>query len=309
MIYSPDILIPRLCPLQFAGVEATNEMKHYPDAFRYVQKWHTTEAMHVQIRHSTTGKTLTLGMYDWATGLLICHVHSSQTTLNGYFYYDFHITPVWDTPPSPPTLPVPYEGLVYFKILEGSTVLCDTIIGYIDDAGLIPLGEVEITTTFDTFLLEVWNSHTDFDVDFYVTTGYTANTVFQIRVEGGFIPNGYAPKNDMGVFSDQHQQDSMAFSMPYSQRVLTLGDSLGIPIHMIDRLNAYFACDVNIIGNIQYQCYEEMSVKEIGYMKALGTIGMKTRTNRFTQNAGGTVYLVDRNGVYLLDGNGDKILI
>lgn len=290
MVYSPNIVFPILSPLYFADPIKDTELTQYPKAFRYVQKWHSTDTVHIPFWFNTeeTGdEEFYLKCIDAVTKRVL---YTSALAVEGGLYIDgFAFYNVYASLAG-------IEGVVYFEIYDNrtATTLADS-------------NFCEVGLTTDTILITYWNSKTDFDINFGT---YSNLTNYTLRIEGGFIPNGVTPRSDRSVFTDQNQQDTLSYCMPYSEFMLTLGDSFGIPWYMGELLNFIFSCDVTILRNTQYQRTDaDFEKKDTGNMTSVYTIPLKTKQNRFSQNTSGAIYITDKNGVYITDELGNKITL
>lgn len=277
MRYSSKITIPILCPIRFEAVELLTELTFYSKAFTYLQKWTTSTDIHVQIFHDDTGKTLTFRQ-KYITGEVQDATFIETVMSTGVYCYDVILTPL-------------QEGVCYFQILEGSTVLADSKLGT-DDKGN-EFGFHKVGTFNNVVLITYWNSSNDFNARF---DSYQASNTFTFCVEGGFIPSRFEPKNDMKIFTDSVMQDTLGYSNPSSVRTLYLGDAHGIPPYLVEKLNFIFSCDVTLIRNVQWQATEAISVEDAPHSRQYVTVPMKRKSNIYTENYGGVIYITDKYG-------------
>lgn len=276
MRYSSKISIPILCPIRFEDVELTDEMRFYPKAFNYMQKWTTSDPIHVQIQHENTGKTLTLRQ-RYTDGTFYDKTFTETVlSANNYIYDAITYSPK--------------NGVCWFEIWDGSSLLCDSKLGEID--GMI-VGLCKVDDLFGSASITYWNPSNDYNVRF---GEFQTTNLFTYRVEGGFIPSKLTPKNNMKRFTDSMAQDTVGYSNPFSERVLSLGGSAGIPWWIVEQINFIFACDVTLIQNTQWQISGDISVEETAFMRETITIPVKRKTNLYNQNYGGTIYITDKYG-------------
>lgn len=291
MRYSSKITIPILCPIRFEAVELLTEVTYYPKAFTYLQKWPISTDLHPQIFYEYTGRTLTFRQ-KYLTGEVKDITMTETPMVTGVYCYDAKMKPLM-------------EGVCYFQILEGSTVLCDSILGDIEGT---PFGYHKIGSFNDIVTITYWNSSNDWNTRF---DAFQASNVFSFCCEGGFIPSRFEPKNDMKIFTDSLAQDTIGYSNPSSLRTLYLGNSFGLPSWLVEKINFMFACDVTLIRNIQWQAVEAPSVEDAPFSRQYVTVPMKRKTNMFTENYGGEIYITDKYGnvITALDQGVDKALV
>jgi len=275
MRYSSKITIPLLCPIRFEAVELLTELAYYSKAFTYLQKWTLASDVHVQLFHEDTGKTLTFRQ-KYITGEVRDVTFTETVMSTGVYCYDAILEPL-------------QEGICYFEVLEGSTLLLNSILG-IDFNGN-NFGYHKVGTYKNLVSIDYWNSSNDFNTRFDT---FSAANVFTFCVEGGFTK--LEPKNDMKIFTDSVQQDTIGYSNPSSVRTLYLGDAKGIPPYLVEFLNFVFSCDVTLLNNTQWQATDAISVEDAPNARQYVTVPMKRKTNIYTQNYGGTVYITDRYG-------------
>jgi len=277
MRYSSKIIFPMLCPIRFEAVELLTELAYYSKAFTYLQKWTTAKDVHVQLFHENTAKTLTLRQ-KYITGEVRDVTFTETVMSTGIYCYDAILEPLQD-------------GVCKFEIWDNTTLLANSILGTDENGN--EFGFHQVGTFKNLVTLDYWNSSNDFNTRFDT---FEAANVFTFCVEGGFIPSRLEPKNDMKIFTDSVQQDTIGYSNPSSVRTLYLGDAKGIPPFLVEFINFVFSCDVTLLNNTQWQATEAISVEDAPNYRQYVTVPMKRKTNIYTQNYGGTVYITDRYG-------------
>ena len=74
-------------------------------------------------------------------------------------------------------------------------------------------------------------------------------TYFELRVEAGFKPGGYAPKVDNEQYRNQRQEIVELYAVPYDTWELTVGNGSGVPYWIVQMLNRVLCLsDVQIDG-------------------------------------------------------------
>jgi hypothetical protein len=275
------LIIPKTCPLYFGAFQLTTEKTMYPNKFRYIQKFDTNDTIHVQIRF-TSDQPENEGLHIKAYGLndvFIDDYSFTWTTLGTYKYGDAYI---------PCTS---FSGYTYFQIHDSSTTF------------LTPLAEswpVEVGTWPDSVAIIYFNTENDFET-FFGT--FSATSVFMIRVEGGFPPDGFTPKWDFENFTDQLSQDTLSYSLPYGVHTLYLGDSNGLSWFIIDKLNYIFSLDTIYLNGTQWVRNSEITIEN-----AVAKIDMKQKNNNMLQSSGGLVGIMDEEGQLITNQWGGILL-
>jgi hypothetical protein len=277
MIYNAELIIPELCPLQFKAEAHGTEKDHYPMAFNYVQKYGLTDTIHVQFQFSEdpTSRNVVINamdfftdskVFDGATALVYSATYTELSA--GIWYGDYYIDCS------------KLSGIAYFTVTDDSGLMADSLAVDVDSHG-------------DTVQIRAHNSRNDFNTVF---GAYEDDHVFMIRVEGGFKPNDFELPSDSEMFTNQWQEDTMTFSMPYTVEYLTLGDSCGLPRWLCQKVNYYLACDTVLIDNIQMTKNGNIERSDGVDMKSILRVGMKPTTNRMTQTMTGNIVITNEEG-------------
>jgi len=126
------------------------------------------------------------------------------------------------------------EGVYQFKIKSGSPVL-----------------ETYVTNFFhlkqkheNTYLFEVTHDENDFD------TVFENGLVCKLRVHGEL--REFQPGADRTIFIDQPRNIVQLSGKMFSTEKLIIGDSLGVPDFIIEKINALFLCRNVLIDSKQY---------------------------------------------------------
>ena len=330
MLYTSRITIPTLCPLVFQNPSLATESTFYPMC--YTQKWVANDSTKVQVwfHDATPQEVFALEIFDeygtcrgvfpfyWATLSAGYDYANAQLRFSGLSgLYEVRITSEKSAYPllSEST---PVVGEYY---IHGHNIWKYTGGAYDTSDPWIPTGGVEIVTKSlidtwadswvlevgehkDTFLLVYGNSRNDFETVF----GDFDYDTFTFRIEGGFPPDGYQPGADFSLFTNQHQEDTLTYAMPFDTHNLMIGDSNGVPWPFLQKINAIFCCDITLVEWIQYTRAGELSIEWTTRKTGIGTIPLKSVTNRMTQNTGGEIMITDESSVPLANEE-DKILI
>ena len=174
---------------------------------------HLLTPVHVQFQYLETGRTLTFNVHDWDTERILKTFTCIETNMSGTYIYDgwLKMTGI--------------SGGVYFTVQsETSYTIANTITGSYDE---YQMGIIDITNSLHTIGIQYYDSENRFGTRF---GDYSAENTFTFRVDGGFIPSGFTPKNDMSVFYDQNQSPSLTYSMPNATHRLVLGNDNGLPL-------------------------------------------------------------------------------
>lgn len=289
MIYNENIKFPCLCPLLFGEPTIDTEGEQYKQAFRYVQKWHATDTINIPFWYNTAqpeNEAFAVKCFNSLGTLLYTSATDTYSGVASEGWGFFNVYAVLTG----------LSGVVYFELwdTQANTKLADS-------------NFCEIALTSDTTLITYWDSATKLGVYFGT---YSNLTYYTFRIEGGFVPNGYNPKSDRAIFTDQHQQDTLSYCMPSDEFNFTFGDSFGIPWYVARLLNYIFSCDVTIIRNTQFQRMDvDMEKSDTANLTSVYSLTMKKKNNDFMQNVGGSIYITDKNGVYIKDSLGNLITL
>lgn len=328
MIYNASIIVPTLCPLQFKDVENTTELTHYPDAFRYVQKFGISKTIHVQFHFNSDPSTgaVTINVFNAATDAPICDGGIPMTYLGGNFrgIYATSAALISANPNHSFTYIVSADGKSYSwngsTFVVGATAVqytelsaghwygdyyipCYQLSGVVyftvtSSQGLMLTSwPVEIGNTGDMVELTVWHPENDFQTVF--STEFQGTGCFSIYVEGGFRPDGYTPSGDFDSFSNQFSEDTLTYSMPFDIEKLTLGDANGLPRWMGQKINAYLACAVVLIDGFQWSRQGNLTVEYTGKLTGIYSIDLKPYTNRLTQTIAGDILITNEEATVI----------
>ena len=293
MIYDSKIKFMDTCPLFFGQGYIANEMQMMPNAYRYVQTYAPADTVHVQFQYLETGRTLTFNVHDWDTERILKTFTCIETNMSGTYIYDgwLKMTGI--------------SGGVYFTVQsETSYTIANTITGSYDE---YQMGIIDITNSLHTIGIQYYDSENRFGTRF---GAYSAENTFTFRVDGGFIPSGFTPKNDMSVFYDQNQSPSLTYSMPNATHRLVLGNDNGLPWYMVNLINTILGCDVTVIRGQQWVATEVLKQTAIINNKQVVEVPMGKKTNRMSQNIGsGDIFITDRYGYKITTSNNENFIL
>lgn len=329
MLYTSRLTIPKLCPLIFQNPTMATEGTFYPMC--YTQKWVPNDSTKIQVwfADATPSEVFALEVFDeygtcrgifpfyWATlsaGYDYANAKLSFSGLSGI--YEVRITSEESLYPllSEST---PVVGEYY---VHGHNIWKYTGGPYNTTDPWIPTGGVEIATESlldtladswpievgnhtDTFLIAYGNTRNDFETVF----GDFDYDTFTFRIEGGFMPDGYEAGADFSLFTNQHQEDTLTYAMPFDTHTLTIGDSLGVPWYFLEKINHIFCCDITLVEWVQYTRTGDLEIEWTSKKTGIGAISLKTVTNRMTQNITGDIIITDESSVPLANED-DNIL-
>lgn len=329
MLYTSRITIPKLCPLIFQNPTMASEGTFYPMC--YTQKWVPNDSTKVQVwfADALDSEVFALEVFDeygtcrgifpfyWATlseGYDYANAKLSFSGLSGI--YEVRITAEESAYPLL-TESTPVVGEYY---IHGHNIWKYTGGDYYTSDPWIPTGGVEIATESlldtladswpievgnhtDTFLLAYSNTRNDFETVF----GDFDYDTFMFRIEGGFMPDGYVSGADFSLFTNQHQEDTLTYAMPFDTHTLTIGDSLGVPWYFLEKINHIFCCDITLVEWVQYTRTGDLEIEWTSKKTGIGAIPLKTVTNRMTQNIPSDIIITDESSVPLSNED-DNIL-
>ena len=158
----------------------------------------------------------------------------------------------------------------------------------------------------DTVLLTYWNETSDYETVFGAF-GYDA--VFQFRIEGGFMPASTKDVSELRNFTDQFKQSTRTYGMPSFTKSLRLGDSLGIPDWVLEKLIAIAACDVFLVDNLQWIKTGNWETSETEKRMMIVSSDFANTTNRMTQTIDGEIQLTDSYGNVITDENSQSLIL
>lgn len=278
MIYSDNIIIPSLCPLEFKDIANVREDEHYPQAHSYVQKFGISQIIHCQFHFTTdpTTRNVVVNAYNAYTGALIKTYTGTPVMLSvGNWYIDYII----------PTFELVTDQAVYFQIWDNEGILCES-------------WPIDVASHQDTVFIAIHNTTNDFQTVF---GQYSGLTVFGLCVEGGFVPDGDEDISEIETFTNQMGEKRISYAMPQFTERLVLGDSNGLPKWMRMKIMAYFNCDTVLISNVQYVRSGSWSMETTAQKMRIMSIDLTTYTNRMTQTIGGEILITNEEDTIISD--------
>lgn len=100
----------------------------------------------------------------------------------------------------------------------------------------------------DTILFTYSNNKNIFDTLFVGET----YTFFNYRIKGGFLPSGISFKADTENFKDQSYSPVQLSAFPYKTKSLTVGDALGVPYWVAEKINLIFSLTDILINAVPH---------------------------------------------------------
>ena len=101
----------------------------------------------------------------------------------------------------------------------------------------------------DTVLFEYTNSKNEYD------TIFIDNDIpkkFQFRMDGGFASDGDKYLSEVEFRRNQRQEIQKQYDMPYTKHTLVLGDNMGVPSWVAEKINLIMALDNVTIDGVLY---------------------------------------------------------
>lgn len=108
--------------------------------------------------------------------------------------------------------------------------------------------------------------------------------ILQMRVEGGFLAEHFNPASKDVIFINQTYEVSLVNSVPFVTQKLTLGNGLGLPFWMADKVNRIFSCNQVTIDGVNFTKLEGAKmegVKEKLYPLAWWSLDVIQNNNDF----------------------------
>lgn len=164
---------------------------------------------------------------------------------------------------------------------------------------------IEVGDFDDTILITGHNETSNYETVF---KPFSAESVFQLRIEGGFMPASTKDVSELRNFTDQFKQSSRTYGMPSFTKTLKIGDHNGIPDWMFEKLIAYGALDVFMIDSTQWIKSGAWETSETEKNTLIVSADFGYTTNRMTQTIDGDIQLTDSFGNSLTDEQ-NQILI
>lgn len=224
MIYSTEITIPVLCPINFSENVETYYYPHQ-DKFTPVML-ENTRVMAIISAGVYSGGNVYLNMVDAETDILISETVMTKAALGSTYKYV-----------SADTNFNTAHRYVYFTIGQ-STILAKSSVYELNPKD---------TNLFKT--LHYNNAKNDWNQVFTATD-------LKMYIPCGFNPTNYTSKRRVENYQDQDIQNINIYAQPYETEMLTIGTPTGLPNWMYRKLNAVFACDTIKINGAQYRVAE-----------------------------------------------------
>lgn len=212
MIYSANITIPALCPIQF---REPAETVLYPMSQYYAGKFNASTDFMFLINSTLFADSalLTLAVVNTAGKVIKTYSITKYTLSTGNYYAKCAIA----------LSDFNSHELITFKLYSGSTLLATSVLYESKPRYVKHLAKIEYT-----------NSENDW------------NTVFgnfAIYVEAGFHPNDFKAEGMKEDFQDQEITNQVIYSQPYETETLSIGGHQGIPNWLYLKINAILLCD------------------------------------------------------------------
>lgn len=232
MIYSSDINIPILSPIQFQGATST---KIYPLQEKYIGKISSETEFTVLITEEQYNSVdeFVLKVVNH-NGVSRANYEMQKMTLSTGFYY---AKCAIDAPA------FPVADVIQFGLFFGTTLMADSVWYEAN-----PRAEKHYRTIRYTNSVNDWG---------------TIFGDFAILVEAGFNPNDMAFKGVKEDFQDQNAVNTMVYSQPYYTETLSIGGTIGIPNWLAAKLNAIFMCDSILLNGRLYEPAKGASLEKI----------------------------------------------
>jgi len=209
-----------LTPLWFADTNASDGLKS-----RYTQVWSTTDQIMIQVVADISESAPTATLYDACTDTAIGTITWNTWTMNTDKQIFFHV----------------YTGLTegfYYLIIADKTsevfrVTSDTEI----------LGKTSLIQYRNKD-----NKQRD-DVAFVIDN---VPYFFDFRVPGGFKDSKWSFGVDNEQFATQYQDVVELYASFYTEKVFTMGNSIGVPVWFGEILNRLLTCHFVYIDGVRY---------------------------------------------------------
>ena len=214
MIFSEDIFVPILCPIQFIEPRETFFYRKQ----KYLGKIISDIYFQIFISNNLfNAGDITLRVNNARTRKTIRTITGTKVVLltDEFFYVEFNVEKGLNT------------EYVYFELVIEEVVIADSI-------------SYEINPLYDKNLKILSYSHFENDYNSVFTTDGSTFKIFKIAVECGFIPNDF---KSITTREDNEQQDMMnnvIDARPSVIEPITFGAGLGIPNWLAHKINCIF---------------------------------------------------------------------
>lgn len=101
----------------------------------------------------------------------------------------------------------------------------------------------------DTVLFEYTNSKNEYDTIFIDNE---VQKKFQFRMDGGFSSDGIKYLSEVEFRRNQRQSIQKQYDMPYTKHTLIIGDNMGVPAWVAEKINLIMALDNVTIDGTSY---------------------------------------------------------
>lgn len=224
--------ISQCTPLVFR--EATDDPT--ATALRFTQHYGRYDHILLQA-FGDTSTTVTCKAYDAVTGAQLLSTACTKLAVDGGYLY-YLLLPVFDA------------GVYYCTLTGGGVTLRSMEWEVVDDP----------TIGGESIFIEYSNTTNDTPLDAVFTIG-GVRQVFQLRLRGGFKPQGYTPNVVQETWRTQRQELRLLYSAPFDKWTLTVGTAQGVPVEYVRLLNNILSCDIVYINGKRW-CRSEGSTPE-----------------------------------------------
>jgi hypothetical protein len=249
MIYTTDVQVPILCPIEFQEPE---DLDFYPMQEKYIPKILIDTEMNVMFRVSETlygGGNANLRLYISDVDGFVTYINANGITLStGYYFVNFKIT---STHFSYLTIDsyIKFELYSYTPPNTLDTLLADSVI-------------YQYAPKYDKDIKQIIYSHNKNDYGL-VFNKSSIEYDFKIWVESGFIPDGFGVFSEKEDFKDQFANNTIIYGMPYEKYKFTIGDNLGIPNWLARKINYVFLLDNITINKLPYTVAADTNLEKV----------------------------------------------
>ena len=137
----------------------------------------------------------------------------------------------------------------------------------------------------NTVLIACSHDENDFDFKFIDSVYNVTRTIIQ-RVEGGFKSDGQLPGGKYTMYQDLQFKPVILNAVPYNTYRLTVGNNIGVPNWVIDKLNRIFSCSSVKIDNVEYTRAEGAKFEPVNrdpfYPSGIWTIDLLKSENPYS---------------------------
>lgn len=204
-------------------------MADFEDDANFAQPFQKNDIIVFQFYSDSGTLDVDVTLRDYNSTYLKAGYNNFITALGAGFYYQYSIS----------LANVP-EGFYYVRM-------------YIDTVGYYQSEPISIKTTHEnTTSILYTNDQNDFGIKFSKQGSLTETNIFQIRVPGGFLTEGFNPGSKDVVFTNQTYDVTLVNSIPFTVNRFTLGHGEGVPNWVADKFNRLLSCTTVEINNRQY---------------------------------------------------------